>query len=754
MVKYLFSCSFIVVWVLTTQAQPPTLSPLSDIPVVQEGNKLALPWAGGFNNPQFSRADLNQDGLEDLFVFDRSGNHPITFVNQGINDSAAYKYAPSLSRYFPSMIEWALLRDFNCDGVTDIMTSDPGSIRFYEGSYTNDSLLTFTNRDSLIFNGFNGPVNIYASRNGIPAITDINGDGDLDVLAFPNFGATLNYYENQSMETQGNCAGDDLFKLASDCWGIFQEAGASSAELLDNCDSAFLAKPSTNAAARQNRHSGSTLLAYDQQNDGVQDLMIGNISFNNLIYLSNGGTTDSAKIVSQDTTFPSYDKPVDVATFPAPFHLDVDNDGRKDLLVAPNARGDEARSRACSWFYKNNGTEDSAHFTFQTDSFLVGEMIDLGKGAHPSVVDYNNDSLPDLVVGNYGYYDTSGSAVASLTLLENIGTRQEPAFEVVERNLAGLKQQLPANVHSLHPTFGDLDNDSDMDMIMGNSEGELQYYENTAGAGNPISLTLNASVVANSNVGSHSTPFLYDVNDDGPLDLIVGERNGNLNYFQNKGTPSSPSFQAAATDDFFGGVDTRDPNDFSGFSSPVITTLDTTGQPYLLSGNKNGHIYIYQFLQDSVSGGTFPLIDEYYSNIRLGRRSHPKAADLNHDDTTELVIGNWRGGLGVYGQGPEDEPIDTNVDITPSSGGQNSITLYPNPASDIVTLRFDQTSSSAINKVTVYDVTGTKMVAKSVGENGQQQLQFHVEEWPTGVYFCTVDTENGAIAEKLIVTEE
>ena len=44
------------------------------IPVVETDGALINPWAGGFNSPQFSEADLNGDGFMDLFSFDRDGN--------------------------------------------------------------------------------------------------------------------------------------------------------------------------------------------------------------------------------------------------------------------------------------------------------------------------------------------------------------------------------------------------------------------------------------------------------------------------------------------------------------------------------------------------------------------------------------------------------------------------------------------------------------------------------------------------------
>ena len=87
---------------------------------------LALAWAGGLNSPQFSQIDLNGDGLKDLFVFERNFYGMVkTFINQGVEGEAAYRYDPFYRSGFPQMSNWALLADYNCDGREDLFTDVP-----------------------------------------------------------------------------------------------------------------------------------------------------------------------------------------------------------------------------------------------------------------------------------------------------------------------------------------------------------------------------------------------------------------------------------------------------------------------------------------------------------------------------------------------------------------------------------------------------------------------------------------------------
>ena len=46
-------------------------------------------------------------------------------------------------------------------------------------------------------------------------------------------------------------------------------------------------------------------------------------------------------------------------------------------------------------------------FNLSTRSFLQDRMIDVGAGAYPVFCDIDQDGLMDLLIGNYGYYDTS-----------------------------------------------------------------------------------------------------------------------------------------------------------------------------------------------------------------------------------------------------------------------------------------------------------------------------------------------------------
>ena len=101
------------------------------IQVIQNNDTLLNPWTGGFNSAQISKIDLNNDQIEDLFIFDRSSNKVITFFS--INNE--FIYTPQYENKFPSNLSnWVLLRDYNNDGKKDIFSYISGGIGVWKNT--------------------------------------------------------------------------------------------------------------------------------------------------------------------------------------------------------------------------------------------------------------------------------------------------------------------------------------------------------------------------------------------------------------------------------------------------------------------------------------------------------------------------------------------------------------------------------------------------------------------------------------------
>jgi hypothetical protein len=746
-----FRIVFLVLVLAASQAQAQVnMFKRIRVPVTLSGVSLKEPFAGGLNNPQFSPVDLNNDGVLDLVIFDRGGDVVLTYLNANLPGQAEYNYAPEFACNFPVMSDYALLRDYNKDGAADIFTASyaPGTqeMQVYRG-YFEDNMLHFT---PFIFSypacptcnplyiwypdedqpGFwnNLPVN----KTDVPGIDDVDGDGDLDILAFPSGNSTnLWFFKNTSVEL-GYGLDSLKFRALDQCWGRFYENG------FEPCKAKLSADPNVCASGfapgevvedRETRHPGATLMPYDEDGDGDKDLVFGNISFECLGKFTNGGTPQQAWMTALDSVFPSNDVQVILYNFPAAFYLDANNDGKKDMLVSSNSKtiGEDRRN---VWLYENTAPTANKHqFNLQTKRFLVEDMIDLGTSTHPAFADVNADGLMDLIVGNVGFFtpatiNNPGTPNnASLYYFANVGTSTEPAFDLVNSNWLNLAQYAP-NDFDFSPTFGDLDNDGDLDLLVGNNGGGLYYFRNAGGAGNPMILEQDTDPIwISMDVGVASTPAIYDIDQDGKPDIIMGERQGNINYFKNTGTPTAPKFANLPTLQNLGKVDTDVPGFSVGYSTPVF--LPTPDGIVMISGSQLGPIEMYSGL--SATSDSFPKINTSWGNVDEGSRTHPTLADLDEDGILEMVVGNQRGGLSLF----KTTLVDCTVATKTQQSAPLKISIAPNPANGWVKVDI-QALVDQRTQWRVYNLLGQVM---EQGTTQSSTFSVNVSAWEPGVYF-------------------
>lgn len=722
-------------------------APDNSIPVYENNNTFKYAWAGGLNNPQFGTVDLNGDNLDDLVVFNRGyydgGQSVLTFINGGTANQVDFTYAPEYVKDLPDLHHFMVAVDFNCDGINDFVTWDnPAVMRLFTASRLSNGRLSYTDSGFFTYTTETGnSTNIFISAVDVPAMIDVNDDGDLDVITFSSAGLRIEYYENLSVESGGNCGDTIGFDIRSYCWGDVSEDGLSrEVTLFDPCG-----PPKTDdLIVGGNRHTGSTIMAFDENFDGLKEIVLGDISFDNLVNLRNNGLLDSAVITSQDTLFPSYDYTVTLPIFPAAFYFDVNNDGRKDMLVGPNTP-QKGFNHNCSWYYKDANATGDVNFEFQTDSFLVGDMIDLGEGSYPAFVDVNGDGLQDLVVGNNGYYESTTSAKAGLALFINVGSQYSPAYRLVDRDYLGLSSFLTGNakLQSVVPAFGDMNGDNAIDLIIGDHVGKLHYFRNTAAAGDSMQLVLAESEYKNIDVGNYAKPEIFDVNGDQLPDLIIGRDKGNLQYFENTGTTTNANFSAVATNANFGDVNVK-PNLFYGESTPRVAYLTYSSQPYLLVGNILGNIAVYELDATKRYSGTFTRTDSVYSGIDVGEYAHFALADIDSDGLLEMAVGSSKGGLNFFN---DSGSVGVN-EIEGASG--IAIKAYPNPSAGNWNIEMDNLAANVEINIAVFDMLGQQVYQSTVIPQGTKDvlpLQLNVNG---GVYFCRVQQGKNNVVLRLL----
>ncbi|HLU86443.1 MAG TPA: T9SS type A sorting domain-containing protein [Taishania sp.] len=699
------------------------------IPIFKDGSELNNAWAGGLDYTQFSTIDFDFDGDLDLFLFDRSSNNIRLFSNELIDGVRTWKFVYNGHKLFPSdLIYRATTIDYNNDGKNDLFTYSIGGLKVYKNIGNAADGLTWELVEPIVYSNYNGFIsNLYVASSDIPAIVDVDFDGDLDILTFNQGGQHLEYHKNMSKENYGTP--DSLeFVLANECWGKFSENANNNSILLNDpsypCENGEISNPqiveSTDTILYLDnpyaRHAGSTILALDYDNSGVLDLILGDVSFENLVLLINGGSAPNtnSSMISVDLNFPSNSLPANIYLFPAPFYLDVDFDGIKDLIVGANAKN-VSENETSILYYKNTGSNTNPNFVFQKRNFLQDQMIEHGKGSIPTLFDVDGDGLKDLLISNYYRFKTNSTKESSIAWYKNTGTALNPQYTFIDKDWLNLSQQ---NLGlRIVPCFGDINNDGKDELLIGRENGTITLYQKTGSTfGSPTPLRDNQNNIIQVSSG-YAFPQLIDVNNDGLLDLIIGAKNGTIAYYQNTGTASTPSFELKTSQ--WGGINLFDPNNPDTYIAPHLFKKHDT--LHLFVGSIDGKIRYYNQIEGNIADGmNFNLVNPNFLDINVDAFSSVWVEDIDGDDLLNMFIGQDLGGLFHFEVNPT-----SNVSIINTN--QKPYAIYPNPVEQILFITSD---TPLTGDVYVYSIDGKVLLYQALHHENQVDLT----ELPKGMY--------------------
>ena len=249
--------------------------------------------------------------------------------------------------------------------------------------------------------------------------------------------------------------------------------------------------------------------------DGDLDALVGDAT-GVMRYYENTGSATAPAYVQVGGTAP-FGLP-DTGSFSAPALGDLDGDGDLDLLVGVNS----GRFK----YYENTGDGSSAAFVRVGGNAPFG-LPDTGDLATPALVDIDADGDLDLFVGNLD---------GGIRYFKNIGDVEVAVFSQRGGSIPfGL---IDVGGRST-PTLGDFDGDGDFDALVGEGNGRVNYFENTGSAQvRAFASPVTDSPFAITDVGRLSAPVAADLDGDGDIDVLVGEEDGNLNLFDNVSPPT------------------------------------------------------------------------------------------------------------------------------------------------------------------------------------------------------------------------
>lgn len=319
-----------------------------------------------------------------------------------------------------------------------------------------------------------------------------------------------------------------------------------------------------------------------------------------------------------------------------------------------------------------------------------------------------------------------GNIDGQFVYYENIGSVSAPALQWRSDNFQNLRINFYA---TSAPTFVDIDRDGDLDLFSGDFYGRIAFFENRGTARTP-NFVLSTSNYQSIDVGNSSSPVFADGDHDGDFDLYIGEGNaGVVNIFENTGTPQQPSFASKPRKEFSHSAPIDD-------AAPFLFDWNRDGKLDLFVGTRAGKILYYR---GTARLDSFALESEAFEGIDVGFNNVPRLVHWDNDNKVDLIIGEQAGGLNYY-RALGSSAVHQHHEM-PSSF---TLHAYPNPFDKQVTITMEVRENHFAVKpqLYVYDLLGARLAELVLHKTStgiwQAQWLPPAARLPRGLYFLQV----------------
>lgn len=635
--------------------------------------------AQNFSAPEY--CDLDGDGDFDLIVASLSADRIEYFANKGSKTNPLFRKDTNM---FSSIYangtqftnsDFVAPVDIDHDHDFDLVIGGFNGLHLYWNG--GDSLEAVWFRDTVFFSAINAVIGTDAK----PAFADLDGDGDDDLIigigeslfAGPTPGVTM-AFRNTGTPSQASFVSDNTLIIGIPDVGL-------------NAYPTFK----------------------DWDDDGDYDMVMGR-DLQTMIYYKNTGTknspvwTNTGGIVSV-VEATSYWK--------VPTLADLDGDGDLDLTYGT--------SDGTIKYYKNIGTKNAPSLQLFTDYFQV--IRTNGNAATVSLGDFDNDGDLDFISGDW---------LGGIQYFRNDGNAAHPNFTKATASFTSLD----AGSYSV-PRFVDIDKDGDLDIVSGELLGTVLLWINSNG-----SFTQNTTTFAGIDAGYRSAPAFADVDNDGDIDMLLGAEDVSmLKFYINNG---SNSF--TVDNSYISGVTSKYA------VSPAFVDLDKDGDHDLVLGSGFGEIYYYENI-GTPSSPSWKSNDQLFATAEVNQGAAPGFADLDSDGKPDMIVGEYNGNFTFF-KNSTATAVTMESSLSPFDFmlSQNFPNPF-NPATTITfSLHHDSPKRTTLTIFDILGREITTLINEQLS-SGTYSVIWNAQGFTSGLYFYRLQSGDFVMTKKMLLVQ-
>ena len=530
--------------------------------------------------------DIDNDGLLDVIFL--GFNYNFIHLEQNTINSTNFHYVfnSSLNELTtPPGTQQPFFVDIDDDNLLDMFigtssswVSESGYVFHYEQSSINSYDFTLISENFMGFKEHSCQT---------PTIIDIDDDGLLDMIhrivvydePWPGQGEFYFYYKHYEQASPNSYSftyiTNEFIELTPNA-GWFNKLTFSDIDNDDLLDLFII-------------YTMGSIYHYEQDEESTYDFSLISQSFNN----------------------------IDLEFSISPTFVDIDSNNLIDLLIS------EYNSNIIRYEQVSNNS-----YEFVRTNDLETDIIDVGAGSTITVDDINCNGLIDILIGEVTWENGS---------ISNITYYEQMAPNSFQFNLVSDSLDTVFGVREAIPTIYDVDSDGLLDLFIGQMDYNIKHYEQTIIGS--FDFNLQSTIFDSLSAGA-STCFV-DLDNDNLLDLLIGNYSGNIKHYEQS---SINSYDFVLISNTFNNIDVGNS------SKPFVTDFNNDGLLDLFIGEESGNINYYE--QESLNLNNFVLITNFFLEIDVGYSSAPYFYDINGDDLEDLIVGSSSGGLNLYTQNP------------------------------------------------------------------------------------------------------